>query len=156
MILASENIQTLAKLGHETLLEMPARWLRCPWQWWWGGGCLLVYQLMFDSLRSALDFRGNMSGKSMRSILLSSLVSAVFVWKENSCPVVACLRSANTSSICLALSLLVPLPPPHIMIFYLILQDQRRSILTQHLLTDTKDCSISELDWEMLNSIWQN
>ena len=30
MILASENIQTLAKLGHETLLEMPARWLRCP------------------------------------------------------------------------------------------------------------------------------
>ena len=31
MILASENIQTLAKLvptGHETLLEMPARWLQ--------------------------------------------------------------------------------------------------------------------------------
>ena len=112
MILASENIQTLAKLGHETLLEMPARWLRCPWQWWWGGGCLLVYQLMFDSLRSALDFRGNMSGKSMRSILLSSLVSAVFVWKENSCPVVACLRSANSPITYLSGSVFTSPPPP--------------------------------------------
>ena len=70
MILASENIQTLAKLvatGHETLLEMPARWLhRVPD----GGG---LYQLMFSSLRSALDLRGNMSEKSIRSILLYCL-----------------------------------------------------------------------------------
>ena len=77
MILASENIQTLAKLGHETLLEMPG--LPGGYGVHEGGGgvaaAACLYQLLFDSLRSGLDFRGNMSGKSIRSILLYSLLS---------------------------------------------------------------------------------
>ena len=89
MILASENIQTLAKLRHETLLEMPGGY-GVPDGGGGGGGGACLYQLMFGSLRSALDFRGNMPGKSIRSILLhsQSAVSAGFVRKENSCPVV--------------------------------------------------------------------
>ena len=44
MILASENIQTLAKFGHETLLEMPGGYGVPD-----GGGAACLYQLMFGS-----------------------------------------------------------------------------------------------------------
>ena len=73
MILASENIQTLAKLGHETLFIIGnARWLYGVPDG--GGGCL--YQLRFGSPRSALDFRGNMSEKINKiNITLQSSLS---------------------------------------------------------------------------------
>ena len=74
MILASENIQTLAKLGHETLLEMPGGYGVPEGGGGAAGAAACLYQLLFDSLRSGLDFRGNMSGKSIRSILLYSLL----------------------------------------------------------------------------------
>ena len=67
MILASENILQNLDTKHYSLLEMPGG-CGVPD----GGGCL--YQLRFGSPRSALDFRGNMSEKSIRSILLYSTV----------------------------------------------------------------------------------